>query len=163
MKKAALILFLLALGFGVGYACAWMRIGSVTLVSVSPGDGFRVRLLENQRDFIDRTFVVEVQSRDYSDPDRDGPNVIFRSPDEGGPPGSERVVWSKDGARFLLVGRHFAAPTAPTLATGEIVYLMYDRRTRDVWCNSDQQKTYPHFSLDDLKGREWIGLDLSRP
>jgi hypothetical protein len=53
--------------------------------------------------------------------------------------GSERIIWSHDGDKFLLVGRHFikSTPEIPEHAItqlNEIIYLLYDVKSQKNYC-----------------------------
>lgn len=122
----------------------------VTLTSLSPDDLLRVRLVEVPAGMIDRNFELRIENL----ADRTA-KTVFRSPDEGLPEGSERILWASDGSRFVLVGRHFFTDGAPRLATGETLYLMYEVRSGRLWCNSKQPSRFPHFSLRDMEGTDW--------
>ena len=99
---------------------------------------------------IDRNFVLRLE-----DTASGSTREIFSSPDEGRPEGSEWVIWSEDSSRFLLVGRHFFLyDHKPTLANGDVLYLMCDVKTGQVWCNSEQSGL-PHFTTADLAAVRW--------
>jgi hypothetical protein len=83
--------------------------------------------------------------------------TVFQSPDEGRPSGSERIVWSADGSRFLLLGRHFFVTERAKLAGGEQAYLMMDVRSGQQWCNASQQPRLPGFGVDELRAVKWLG------
>ena len=138
-----------SVGFALG-GCLLVR-PPVTLTSLSPDDRFRVTLVERSA-VLDRNFDVRLDDR------RDGTRrTVFRSPDEGFPPGSERVVWAADGSRFLLLGRHFHVTDAAGLPSGELAYLMADVHSGRVWCNATQQAEHPGFTVADLRAVRWLG------
>ena len=119
-----------------------------TIVSLSPDDRHRVHLVELAT-FIDRNFELRLETLD------DGSiKTIFRSPDEGKPIGSERIMWSVDGSRFLLVGRHFYV-NDEAVQDGRALYLMYDIPTGKLWCNAAQQRECPSFSQTDIESTAW--------
>ena len=122
-----------------------------TLVSLSPDDRWRVTLIERRLD-VDRNFQLRLE-----DVKTGKVRVIFRSPDEGFPVGSERIVWSADGSRFLLLGRHFYKADATRLSSGEQLYLMMDLQSGKISCNGHQQSDYPAFSIDDVRATTWVG------
>ena len=102
----------------------------ITLISVSPNDSVRVLLVE--RSFIDRNFELRVQKRETAW------KTIFKSPDEGKPAGSERIVWSSDSSQFVLIGRHFISKEFSNnfkLQNGEILYLLYDLKENRLYCH----------------------------
>ena len=104
---------------------------ATTLVSLSPNEKLRVRLVELAWR-LDRNFELELE-----DVASGRTMVIFRSPDEGLPIGSERVFWSRDSSRLLLVGRHFFVAGDVRTSTGEALYFLYDVRTGRAWCNAE--------------------------
>lgn len=108
---------------------------SPTPGATSPDGRFRAELRELDR-FIDRNFevvVIDQQAMPRT------PRVIFTSPDEGAPPGTERFVWSKDSRAVLLVGRHFfTGDDDARIAGQEQPYLLYDVVTEALWCNTAQ-------------------------
>jgi hypothetical protein len=106
-------------------------------------------LLDRPR-FIDRNFVVRVEDCQTHDS-----FVIFSSPDEGMPIGSERFLWSKDSAQLLLVGKHFVVHEGAELETGESLYLLYDVASGVVWCNARQQSSFASFGLAELAGHDF--------
>ena len=95
-------------------ALMWLAVGAgcrnadlkpeITATSVSPDMKTRIDLVEIPERF-DRNFNLVV--REYPDMN---PRIIFQSPDEGRPAGSERFVWSSTGHRVLLLGKHFFVP-----------------------------------------------------
>jgi hypothetical protein len=123
----------------------------VTVTSFSPDDALRVVVVERPG-YIDRNFEVRLE-----DTATGQTRTVFQSPDEGRPIGSERVVWSADGSRFLLLGRHFFVTERGKLSTGEQAYLMMDVRTGQVWCNASQQSQHVGFGVEALRTVRWVG------
>lgn len=153
MRRAVVRIALVVLGMASGFLLrgCLAPYGAVTLTSLSPDDTLRIRLIERGV-FIDRNIQVRLE-----DIDSGRERVAFRSPDEGRPAGSERIIWSADGRRFLLLGRHFIVPDRSKLPGGEQAYLMMDVRSGQVWCNSQQQSRYPGFGLEELRAVAWLG------
>jgi hypothetical protein len=151
-RMRTIVVSALTLVIGVAIGIFGSRFGErVTLISLAPGDVNRVWLVEVPS-FIDRNFTLRIENLEER-----RIVTIFRSPDEGKPIGSERIIWATDGSRFVLLGRHFYVNQQATLASGERLYLMYDVRSGELWCNSSQQSTYPSFSRKDLSSSEWQG------
>ncbi len=123
----------------------------LSLRSLSPDDRWEVQLLEIRPKLaIDRNFVLRVKDNKLGTS-----KDIFSSPDEGRPEGSERFIWSDDSTRFLLAGRHFFANTeTPTLPNGDALYLMYDVKTGELWCNASQAHFKP-FTAADVELIRW--------
>jgi hypothetical protein len=80
---------------------------------------------------------------------------IFYSPDEGCPI-DERIIWSRDGSRVLLVGREFCVDVNSILPDGQMLYLLYDLKSGNLKCNSNQQEKYPGFNRKDLEAIDWM-------
>jgi len=118
---------------------------TVTLLSLSPDDKWRVQLVEGHLPLaIDRNFRIRLESLVDGDVQE-----IFQSPDEGRPIGSERIHWSPDSKQFVLVGRHFYVHEGAQLPSGDALYLMYDLPSEKLSCNAKQQTTYEGFTLSD--------------
>ena len=74
--------------------------------------------------------------------------MIFSSPDEGRPPGTERLMWTAGSECVALLGRRFYVEEDFRLRNGECLYLVYRLTTHDLWCNA-KQATTPRLSLPD--------------
>lgn len=146
--------FLAGLTLGLFAASLWTRRESVTLISFSPDEAVRVHMVEVGV-WIDRNFHVRLERRNRCE--ADSMRTVFRSPDEGRPVGSERVVWSDNSTRFVLLERHFKVNDGARLADGEVLYLMYDVTTNELRCNAIQQSEYRAFTLWDLPPMRWGG------
>jgi len=125
----------------------------------SPDETFRVSLVD-QPVFLmpDRNFEVHLE-----EVARRHTRVVSRLPEAGVPAGSERVVWSADGSRFLVLGRHFSVADPGNLSTGEQAYLMMDVRSGEVWCNSTQPSARPGFGVEEVRAVEWRGWAPAEP
>jgi hypothetical protein len=146
----------LAVGVSAGFVGSRLAGHRTTLTSLAPDEHVRVHLAEIG--FFDRNFEIRIETLD------DGQTtVVFRSPDEGRPSGSERIIWSRDSARFVLVGRHFFASADARLENGESLYVMHDLRTGEIWCNGTQQSSYPSFGPSDLAEIAWAEDGLPSP
>lgn len=114
----------------------------VTLEDQGPGAHHKVSLVDYQGIIsLDRNFDLKV----------DG-SIIYHSPDEGPP--AERVIWSQDGQRFLLLGKHLLTKDGWELKDGHQLYLMYDISSRKLWCNTSQRPEQP-VPLDELRATRW--------
>ena len=148
------VLLALVIGFFVGRWYQAMRNPTgdrtewTSLISVSPDQSREVLLVEIPA-FLDRNFEVRIASGDQP------PQTVFRSPDEGMPIGTERIVWSGDGDRFVLLGREFSVVKGGNLEDGRQLYLMYDCGSAKLWCNAQQVTQYPRFTPTDLEGTAW--------
>jgi hypothetical protein len=152
MRKFTLAVAALALAAAAGFALRGSPLFErpVTVTSLSPDDALRVILVE--RPGFDRNFELRLTQVRTGEA-----RTVFQSPDEGRPSGSERIVWSADGSRFLLLGRHFFVTERAKLAGGEQAYLMMDVRSGQQWCNASQQPRLPGFGVDELRAVKWLG------
>lgn len=125
----------------------------VTTTRLSPGEKWRAILVE-LRGFmqIDRNFRIRLEDRRNPGSSGIPCKIIFSSPDEGGPPGTERFLWSRDGEHLLLVGKHFLTVDNTCLTTGESLYFLYDVSRGEARCNAAQQSTLKPFSVSDIAG-----------
>ena len=83
---------------------------------------------------------------------RDGePEVLFESPEEPGPPGTERFLWSPDKRWMLLVGRQYQLTQDIRTPEGDSCYLLYDVQTHTLLCNTSQSDWPTRFSVKDLQ------------
>jgi hypothetical protein len=153
-------LCLLAVGSAVAITIRAMNrdTGKPGVVSdVSPDGRYRAKVVEIGGFYkADRNFeVVLTDVRDGSD------TIVFTSPDEGRPAGTERFVWNAGGESFALLGRHFFTEDDYRFANGECLYLVYRIPTRDLWCNATQAKS-PRLSLWDAGAMGFKLPDIGR-
>jgi hypothetical protein len=123
----------------------------ITLSSISPNGAWRVDIVEPEPEWfdVDRNFVLRViELRSHTT------NHVFTSPDEGRP-GTERISWSADSSRFIVLGRNFLVDETAQCPNGESLYLLYDVQTEELRCNATQQNKYRNFSLTDLRDSAW--------
>jgi hypothetical protein len=147
MRKASLVT-----GFIGVLLCAgcdsWKEGTRVSLTSTSPDRRIRVEIVEITGRF-DRNFFLRV-----SDLETGTTTNVFYSPDEGGP-GTERIVWSGDSSRLLLLGREFSVEERGRMPDGEQVYLLYDTKSGNLKCNATQQHRYGGFTHAELEAIHW--------
>jgi hypothetical protein len=144
--NTAVVWSLLGIVLGGGATYLLARIGKQTsLTSLSPDGEFLVRLRSLEWG-IDRNIEVWIEAVHGS-----RKSLVFDSPDEDFPAGTERILWSKDGRQFVLIGQHFThlSPTA-RLPGGEFLYLLVDVENGAIRCNSTAQEKLPSFSTRDL-------------
>lgn len=122
----------------------------LTLLANSPDGKCRLRineyLLSMDRNFevvLERTVNGHWQSK-----------TIFRTPDEGRPPGTERAYWSVASDWVLLVGKNFKVENIHTLKSGDQLYFLYHVPSERLWCNA-VQKDSERFDIEKVKS---IGL-----
>lgn len=61
------------------------------------------------------------------------------------PAGSEHIIWSTDGSRFGLFGRHLTNIKFLqdfTVENGNILYLVYDLSTKKAYCHRPISSAY---------------------
>ena len=142
------------LGYIRGMHSTWYWDGRATTVSrLSPDETILARLVEvSLTPSLDRKFRLHLQFFVHSDM-----KSIFLSPDEGGggPPGTERLIWSKDGTKLLLVGRHFFVKDDLFLDNGDQLYFLYDLPTDRGWCNSEAPVSFPPLKAEMIDGVEF--------
>ena len=124
------------------------RQRQVTTESSSP-DGSIVATVHEIGRGIDRNFQIRI-SRGVTE------KIVYRSPDEGRPIGTERFVWTRDSRYLLLVGMQFYTDGETKLATGEDLYLLYDTQTGSIKCNASQANL-PRFGIEDIRH---LGFEL---
>jgi hypothetical protein len=126
----------------------------VTASAPSPDGKSKVLLIEKDDFRIDRNFDVFLEDCSTATPKR---TLLFSSPDEGKPVGTERFVWSKDSQFILLVGRQFGTKGDVKLKSGESLYLLYDVKNAILRCNASQQDKYGAFTGKDVEAIPWAG------
>lgn len=131
----------------------------ITINSLSPNEHYRVKLIEVKTDFsrVGRNFRITIEHLNIN---QNLPIVIFNSPDEGLPIGTEEIIWSKDSSKFLIIGNYFITKEKDTLQSGKLLYLLYNLNTKQVNCNALQQNKYPTFKLNNIKGISWSGVNI---
>lgn len=155
MRKLSLALrFTLVATFGFASASLvhWFREGlGVTVNRLSPDETKRARLVEVSPSwYIDRNFRIVLD-----DLIADQSSSIFRSPDESRKIGTERLIWSKDGTKLLLVGRHFFVKDEVFLDNGDLLYFLYDLPSGQSWCNADFPTHLPPLKAETIAGVEF--------
>lgn len=78
---------------------------------------------------------------------------IYRSVDE--PFGTRRVVWAKDGSRFVVLGPKYENKRPGRFLNGEKAYLTYDLTSGEIRCFRPTKCRLSPPSLDDLRQIEW--------
>ena len=136
---------LIAFYFVVG---AMLSLSAVTASATSPDGRLRAEIVDRRLHFIDRNFRLRIV-----DPKRMA-TVVFTSPDESPRGvGHDRLLWSSDSRRLLLIGPNFWVREEAKLKSGESLYLLYDAPSGSVWCNSDQDG--PPFGEGELAGYDF--------
>lgn len=125
------------------------RATTVSLASIAPDGRFLAEIVEKTDGRLDRNFFVRIL-----DLKTGATTNIYNSPDEG-PPGTERIVWSADGSRLLLVGNKFLVDELGRMPDGHQLYLLYDFTTGSLKCNASQDGRYEGFGAAELDGIDW--------
>ncbi len=120
--KRFLIGVALGLVLGAGFAVIGVGLASkrTTLSRLSPDETTRACLVERTFPSLDRNFQVVLEDLVHGES-----KVLYHSPDEGRPYGSERFIWSKDGQWLVLVGRHCFVKRDLFLDNGDQLYFLY--------------------------------------
>ena len=172
MKGSNLALTSGLIGFLLGWFVFELIPNRAIIYRLSPDENLRVKIIEIQQDF-DR--LIELRLERINDPQKT--KTIYISGNENYAAGSEHIIWSSDSSRFILVGRHFNVRVSGNnvfLPTGEYIYLMYERKSGKLSCNTyvpewcdigpKQIKTSsghytttsePIITIDDLLHYEW--------
>ncbi len=153
------VALIFGLGFLLGRINGCWVVDRVTTTRVSPDETLRVRLVEAGVDwYIDRNFVVRLDRLETG-----GTETIFRSPDESPVhKGTERFIWSKDGTKVLLVGRHFDVHDDLFLDNGDQAYFLHDVKAGQSWINSEMIRSSP-LTADLIAGIEFTEPVILKP
>ncbi len=132
----------------------WIGTGlSTTVTRLSPDETLRARLEEHSPTWgMDRNFAIRLEYLAEGKSER-----IYGSPDEGRPAGTERLIWSKDGAWLLLVSRHCYVKEDLFLDNGDQLYFLYHLPTRRAWCNAEMS------SLPPIKAEQVRAIEFTEP
>ena len=127
---------------------AVLSLSTVTTAATSPDGTLRAEIVDRRVNFLDRNFRLRIV-------DAAGKaTVVFTSPDENPRGvGHDRLLWSRDSRRLLLVGRNLWVRDEAKLKSGESLYLLYDVPSGRVWCTSDQSG--PPFGEEELAGYDF--------
>jgi hypothetical protein len=151
MKRLRVVVAYLVVGLtclGLGWELNSRLVERTTTSRLSPDETFRASLTE--RSGPARNFHLRIENL------VNGESITaFRSPDEGGPPGSERLIWARDGTKLLLVGRHFFVRDDLFLDNGDQLYFLYDLPTGRGWCNSANPGSWPPLAAGMIEGIEF--------
>jgi len=138
----------------------WLRSEQVTTCRLSPDETLRVWLVELHSNLkLDRNLAVRLENLKTQET-RD---LLPFSPDEGTPEGTERFVWSKDGTKILLVGRHFFVRDDMMLEGGNQAYFIHDIQVGRSWINSADNDRFPPLTADLLAGVEFTEPVVLKP
>jgi hypothetical protein len=129
-----------------------------TLTRLSPDETLRVSLVEREFPSIDRNFQVRLE-----DLVKGESTILLRSPDEGIPSGSERLIWSKDGKWLLLVGRHFFVKEDLFLDNGDQLFFLYHLPTKRGWINSADSIAWPPLKAPSIDGIDFTDSTILKP
>ena len=140
--------------FGIGVGVGRLTGDRTTTSRLSPDETIRARLVETSPWWApDRSVRVQLDSLIEGTT-----TVLYASPDEGRPEGTERLIWSKDGAWLLLVGRHFFVKEDLYLDNGDQAYFLYHLPSGKAWLNSAASSPLPA-----LKARAIDAVEFTVP
>ena len=139
-------------GFFSGRVVDWFSAKEVTTSRLSPDETSRVRLVDFRAHLLDRNFSISLERLETGT----RVDLLPWSPDEGEPRGTERFVWSKDGTKVLLVGRHFFVRDDLMLDNGDQAYFLHDLKADRSWINSSQDERLPALTAYLIAGVEFI-------
>ena len=131
----------------------------ITTSRMSPDETLRIRLVDRgpERNRLDRHFVIRLERLETKQTEN-----IYSSPDESIIEGTERFIWSKDGTKVLLVGRHFFVHDELLLDNGDQVYFLYDVKAEKSWFNSEIRQSSP-LTADLINGVEFTEPVILKP
>ncbi len=106
--------------------------------SKSPDGRYEVVIYEKVI-FIDRNF--DLRLIDHTEQTK---RVIFSSPDEGRPIGTEQIEWSTDGTYFLLTGEEFYLQEEDEILMEDKrqAYILFHLPSDQLWCASSAISYY---------------------
>jgi hypothetical protein len=151
MKRVLIAMFFAALiGFGLAWVFGGLAAERTTLTRLSPDETLRASLVERVFPSFDRNFQIRLE-----DLVKGETTTIFRSPDEGKPYGTERLIWSKDSKWLLLVGRHCFVKEDLFLDNGDQLYFLYQVASGRFWLNSAERPDLPALKAEMVDGVEF--------
>ena len=147
-------------GISCDRVVGWLTEERVTTSRLSPDETLRAVLVELHVNIqLDRNLSIRLDRRKP----HDTVNLLQSSNDEGKPAGSERFVWSKDGSKLLLLGRHFYVRDDLLLDTGDQAYFLHDRRAGRSWINADVYGRLPPLTADLIAAIDWAEPVVLKP
>ena len=148
-----------AAGFWLGSVAGWATAEHVTTSRLSPDETMRARLLELAP--LDPMRPIAVRLDRIAS--RDAVTLLSWQTDVGPVAGTERFVWSRDGGKVLLVGRHFFVRDDLMLAGGDQLYLLHDLKSGQTWLNSANDDSFPRLTADLIAGVEFTEPVILQP
>ena len=128
----------------------------ITTSRLSPDERYLARLVEvSPRFHLDRNVELRLE-------DRSTGRVVSLMPGldgQGRPEGSERLIWSRDGAWLLLVGRHFYVRDDLFLDNGDQLYFLHHLPTGRSWINADLRSP----TVAPLGAGQVEGIEFTEP
>ncbi len=167
MKRALILLsmiFAFCLGWVLGILAGINEDKFKTTVArLSPNEAWIAELGEPQIWFNPDRYVTIRLKRLYDEnhrplsEHRPGGNwkFLYQSMDEGRPEGTERLIWSKDGTKLLVVGRHFFVKKDLFLDNGDQLYFLHDVPSGKGWSNADKSEGFPQLTAAMIEGVEF--------
>ncbi len=150
----------------LGLMVRWVAEERVTTCRLSPDDTYRVWLVDLHVNFqLDRNFSIRLERLGQFKPRqaREITTLLRSSADEGKPEGSERFIWSKDGTKILLVGRHFYVRHDLMLDNGDQVYFLHNLKSGQSWINAENETRLLPLTPSQLAGIEFTEPVILKP
>ena len=162
MRRFVRLFALIATSAALG---AWALFGiqrlvgpRVTTTRLSPDETIRAQLIEVSPPwYLDRNVSLRLEDRASGRTTSLMPHLDG----QGHPEGTERLIWSKDGAWLLLVGRHFFVREDLFLDNGDQPYFLHHLPSRRSWINSDLAGRMT--DLPPLKAEQLAGIEFTEP
>ncbi len=154
----------LAASMGLAFLAFTLAFGPRTTTSrLNPDETIRASFVDTSPRFaIDRLAWLRLEHLETGRTETLSPFVE----DKGRPEGTERLIWSKDGAWLLLVGRHFFVEADLFLEGGDQLYFLHHLPTRRSWINSDlraRMTDLPALTAEQVRGVEFTEPVVLRP
>ena len=140
----------------------WIAEDRVTTCRLSPDETLRVWLVDLHIHYLDRNVSVRLE-RLGKQGWHEMITLLRSSPDEGRLAGTERFIWSRDGTKILLVGRHFFVRDDLMLANGDQMYFFHDLTTGRSWINSESGTSFPALTAAQIAGVEFTERVILQP
>ena len=148
-------------GSRIGLVVGRLWAERVTTSRLSPDETLRVRLVELGPDGESRAIAICLER--LSPPPGAEVKLFDGSVDAGPLAGTERFVWSRDGSKVLLVGRHFFVRDDLMLANGDQMFFLYDFKSSQSYLNAADGGRLPHLTADQIAGIEFTEPVVLQP
>lgn len=138
-------------GAGLGWGVPRLVRERITATRISPDETLRALVVETSPAWAtDRMVQIRLESLVAGTT-----TLLFHSPDEGNPAGTERLIWSRDGTILLVVGRHFFVKDDLFLDNGDQLYFLHHVPSGRSWSNAAGESKLPPLKADQVRGVEF--------